>query len=191
MGRPAPWEPESARPHRSSRFNTGTRSITWEKLVRSLARVRPTTAPSRARRTGRGARAAAATPRAAPSALAPASPSIERSASSSGSRAAEAPSTGPSSGAAGEASAGAEASSANFTARPGRRSKRLTRLALAAIRAPSTRVSSGPRRSRYAEASPVAPIPAILTAPVVTSPWANAPRCPRSPLARVFPARSS
>ncbi len=182
------------------------RSITLVKLTFSLAAVRPTTTASAPSLAPRGS-LAAAVPSMAPSAFAPASPSIERSPRSSGSNAAAADS-----GAAQAArpsrdgARSAPVSSATLMARPGRRSNRFRRLAPPAMRPALMRVSATVSRAGGASAaspapgagpaisaaaSPVAPIPAILTAPVVSSPLRSAPMCPRKPLLAPFPCRSS
>ena len=81
--------------------------------------------------------------------------------------------------------------SATLSARPGRRSKRFSRLAPPATSPALMATSAGPPPSSAADARPVAPIPPSLTAPVVTSPLASAPRCPRNPRLLPLPARSS
>ncbi len=179
----------------SSQFSGGVRAITLVKLTFSLAAVSPATTPSAVIRAGRGSDAAAATPSIAPSALAPLSPSIDRSPRSSGSSAAAAPAGAAAAArACGPARASARLASApTLIARPGRRSNRFIRFALAATSAaltptsairrgadgtgPGTALRPLPRQSSSsAAASPAAPIPAILIAPVVTSPLASAPR---------------
>ena len=134
---------------------------------------------STAMRPERGRLAAAAAPSMAPRALAPQSPSMARSPRSSPASARAAPTGIPAVAAApgGPATAiSPPARDATLMARPGRRSNRLSRLAPPAIRPAFTAASTGlPPRTALA-ASPVAPMPPILTAPVVTSPWARAPR---------------
>ena len=94
---------------------------------------------------------------------------------------------------------GSPASTVTFSARPGRRSKRLTALAAPATTAPpSRRARADPRRTgrrgvdeRGTQRGRWRPRPTILTAPVVTSPRASAPRWPFRPLSAAPPARSS
>ena len=173
----------------SSQFSAGVRAITLVKLTFSLASVSPAMAQKTASLAVLGSVAAAVTPSIAPSAFAPQSPSIARSPRSSGSSAAAAPAGAASPALArGPARASpAEPSSVTLTARPGRRSNRFSRFAAPAISPAFTPVSAARARrlvpltswrqsSSRAPASPAAPIPAILTAPVVTSPLASAPR---------------
>jgi len=183
----------------SSHRKAGVRSMTAVKLTTSLAAVRPVIAASRASRTGRDRLAAAATPSNAPSALAPASPSIARSPRSSGSRAAAAPSGAATAGRApardgpprAPTASSVPLARATLRARPGRRSNRFSRFAPPATSPALTATSAGPPPSSMADTRPVAPMPPSLTAPVVTSPWARAPRCPRNPRRLPLPARSS
>src|SRR6516164_9843446 len=187
------------RPSMSSHRKAGVRSMTAVKLTTSLAAVSPVIAASRTSRAGRDRLVAAATPSSAPSALAPASPSIARSPRSSGSRAAAAPSgaaTADSAPTGDRPPRAPPASSvplarATFRARPGRRSNRFSRLAPPAASPALIATSAGPPPSSRADPRPVAPMPPSLTAPVVTSPWARAPRCPRNPRRLPLPARSS
>ena len=131
----------------------------------------------------------------APRPFAPQSPSIERSPRSDGAEATAAPTTAP----AGPftTASGAFTAVTAFSARPGRRSSRLVRFAVPAIKAPSATIPATAftphdlRGSSAAAASPAAPTPRIFTAPLVTSPRFNALRWPRNPLACVVPRRSS
>ena len=180
--------------------------MTFVKLIRSLATVSATAPTSSASRRPRRAPSTAAVPRSAPSALAPLSPSMSRSARSPGAALAPAPITAaarpapfpPTS------ASGTAASDEALSARPGRRSSRLRRFALAAMSAPEVVTSNtqptAPRRAESgvtvvgstvvgvtiaAATSALALIPSTLRPPVVSSPCTSAPRCPRSPLVRV------
>ncbi|CNG85543.1 Uncharacterised protein [Mycobacterium tuberculosis] len=180
------------------RFSTGLAAMTLVKLTTSLAAFSPASPASTASRGPRPSRVAAR-PSSAPSALAPASPSIARSPRSSGSSAAAAPSGAATTAEPDRVSAsGAPVISPTLIARPGRRSNRFIRFAAPAMLAPLTRVSNArPVRVRAgdpaiaAAASPVAPMPRIFTAPLVTSPRASAPRWPLKPRDAPDPARSS
>src|SRR5579859_5356832 len=182
------------RPSMSSQRRADVRSITLVKLTFSLAAVRPVIPASRAIRAGRG-RPAAATPSMAPSAFAPQSPSMARSARSSGRRLSPA-----ASGAATSArrpprdppaASSAPEATATLTARPGRRSNRLSRFAPPATSAPLMTTSTGAPPASAALATPVTPMPPSLIAPVVISPRRRAPRWPRNPRRSPDPARSS
>src|SRR5204862_4441923 len=116
------------RPSASSSRRPGVLSMTLVKLTRSLAAVSPASPASRTARPAVPVRAASATPSSAPSALAPASPSMMSSPRSSGSSAAAAP-TGP----AARSAPAAPIRRPDFSARPGRRSSRLTRFAVPAM----------------------------------------------------------
>ena len=167
----------------SSRRSGGVRSITRVKLTTSLAAVRPAMPASSTIRAGRDRLAAAAAPSIAPRALAPASPSIARSARSSGSSASAAQ-AGPASARQAVARAAPlvpaassePPASATLIARPGRRSKRLSRFAPPAVRPVLSTTSAGDPPSSAAADSPAEPMPAIFTAPLVTWPLARAPR---------------
>src|SRR6266545_1176953 len=136
-----------------------------------------------------------AVPNTAPRALAPASPSMISSPRSAGRRAAAAPlaPAARSPPVPRVSASGTPVSRPALRARPGRRSSRLTRLALPAMTpAPSTtstiRPAGRPRPARpestsAAAARPAAPTPTILTRPLVTRPSRSAARCPRKPLA--------
>ena len=160
--------------------------MTLVKLTFSLATVSATIPASRPARADRGSELAAAAPSIAPSALAPASPAWParpgpRAAARGPRQAARRPRRGPadrSGPPAPPAAISPADNAATLTARPGRRSKRLSRLAPPAI-SPALMITSVrlPPSSRP-PASPVAASPASLTLPVVTSPWASAPRWP-------------
>src|SRR5699024_10563738 len=192
------------RPHASNRARAGRVSITLEKLTFSEARISPVTAASAPARVRPPGWLASATPRSAPSAFAPTSPSIVVSFRSRGA----APSATPAAVCAsacppwlrGSAAIPAARAVQTFRARPGRRSKRLMRLAVPAMRAPEVRVSTAkfafpPARPRAIIPPPrtaAAEIPRSFTAPVVSSPRASAFRCPFRPFAAAgWAAKSS
>src|SRR5690625_2223151 len=175
--------------------------MTSLKLIRSLASVRATSVPRCTIRAPVPSRATSDTPTRAPRVLAPVSPSIARSPRSSGSAAAAAP-TAAATGTPRRPQASGRCASTTFPARPGRRSNRFTTFACPAIAAPpaSTPTSRVTRPARLvvvvgghaaADSSPARPMPAILTAPVVSSPRDSDPRCPRRPLLWPDPHRSS
>jgi hypothetical protein len=183
------------RPSMSSQFSGGVAAMTLVKLTFSLATVSATIPASRQARAVLGSVRAAAAPSIAPSALAPASPSIARSPRSSGSSASAAP-TGAATACGPDARASpaamrAAVSVATLMARPGRRSKRLSRFAPPAISPALMAMSAGSPPSSRAAPRPVTARPASLIVPVVTSPCRSAPRCPRSPRRLPEPRRSS
>ena len=164
------------RPSMSSQRSGGVRSITLVKLTTSLAAVSPAIPASTAIRAGRGRLAAAAVPSRAPSALAPASPSMARSARSSPSR--------PEGRAerdrgllrrgGGEQRAGR---GGHLDGPAGPQVEQVDQVGAARDEARvDQQQSAGPSPSSALTASPVAPMPPSLTAPVVTSPCASAPR---------------
>src|SRR6266536_1047461 len=167
------------RPSMSSQRSGGVRSITLVKLTTSLAAVSPRTPASAATRADRGSVAAAAVPSSAPRAFAPASPSMACSPRSSGSSAMAAPAgaaaaqraaarcAGP---APGPAASMAAAAIVTLMARPGRRSNRLSRFALPAVRTELMTMSAAEPPSSALAATPLVPIPPILSAPLVSSP---------------------
>lgn len=155
-----------------------------------------------------------ATPRTAPRAFAPVSPSMDSPLRSGASSPRDAPAAAAA--AAGPRGAlgppmmamGTPTTRPTFSALPGRRSKRLTRLAAPAITAPPMRASpalthedgsgsvapSLARDSRSvmaADISPTTPRPATFTSPVVMRPSRAARRCPLRPLLDGSPTRSS
>ena len=86
---------------------------------------------------------------------------------------------------------GTPAARATLRARPGRRSNRFIRFADPATRAALIATSTAGPPCSTAAATPVAPMPPIFTAPVVTWPCARAPRWPRNPRRSPDPAMSS
>src|ERR1700691_2856744 len=186
------------RPSMSRRCSSGVCAMTLVKLTFSLAAVRPVIAARTVTLAARGSVAAAAAPSMPPSALAPESPSIARSPRSSGSTESAAPTGAAAPAAPAEVTpSAAPAASATLIARPGRRSNKVSRVAPPATRPVLITTSTAdpppapwPEPTSTLAASPVAPIPTIFTAPLVTSPLARAPRWPRKPRRSPRPFRS-